>query len=399
MRTGLAWVDFSEKEQDQMGQIIDLFNDKTTRDELGFGTVRDALADILFPGTSTLQTRARYILFVPWIILKAEAKAKSTSELDALINKYEIQLISALKAGGEGDNAGVVGISAGEDIDKLPSEIFWAGLREWNIYLKLGSRSSYPRLRFNDKSKDIKFSGEIDDDSNKSGDNFWHVTVKAPPKFLEKSTFQLETEEAKFLKEAIATSHPQSLLAWMLNSKIKTSGAFPWDCISRSEINPELARSLEYAELFSQLALGAVMLYQIHLARLINAGSDVKRLGELFKDWLVETRDMPEMKSWEMPKFWHHLREENSRLGKPTQDFVENWLAITRSNKTAKQIIEDMEIFDLLLSREVAMKSSKRARLATESARDNWDTSSTPSRINFRWHRVARIVNDITSKL
>ena len=43
-----------------------------TRDELGIGSVRDAFADMLFPGTSTIMTRARYFLLVPWTYQRLE---------------------------------------------------------------------------------------------------------------------------------------------------------------------------------------------------------------------------------------------------------------------------------------------------------------------------------------
>jgi hypothetical protein len=33
-----------------------------TRDELGIGSVRDAFAELLFPGTGAIMTRARYFL-------------------------------------------------------------------------------------------------------------------------------------------------------------------------------------------------------------------------------------------------------------------------------------------------------------------------------------------------
>jgi len=33
--------------------------------------VRDAFSDLMFPGTSTAQTRATYFLLVPWYYLKA----------------------------------------------------------------------------------------------------------------------------------------------------------------------------------------------------------------------------------------------------------------------------------------------------------------------------------------
>lgn len=43
-------------------------NEPGTLDELGIGSIRDTFSDELFPGTSTIQTRARYFLFVPWIM-------------------------------------------------------------------------------------------------------------------------------------------------------------------------------------------------------------------------------------------------------------------------------------------------------------------------------------------
>ena len=72
--TSFTWLDYSEHERRQAMEIIDLFGEDETRDELGLGTIRDAFADLLFPGTSTIQTRARYFLFVPWVFLELEQK-------------------------------------------------------------------------------------------------------------------------------------------------------------------------------------------------------------------------------------------------------------------------------------------------------------------------------------
>ena len=53
-----------------------LFGEHDTRDELGIGSVRDAFADTLFPGTSTITTRARYFLLVPWTYQRLEVCLK-----------------------------------------------------------------------------------------------------------------------------------------------------------------------------------------------------------------------------------------------------------------------------------------------------------------------------------
>ena len=72
MPSTFAWLDQSEEQRRRVLDVIDMFKEQGTVDELGLGTVRDALADILFPGTSNLMTRAAYYLFVPWMYQKLE---------------------------------------------------------------------------------------------------------------------------------------------------------------------------------------------------------------------------------------------------------------------------------------------------------------------------------------
>ena len=62
MTSTFAWLDHSEEQRRQILDVLDLFREKGTIDELGLGTIRDAFADMLFPGTSAPQTKARYFL-------------------------------------------------------------------------------------------------------------------------------------------------------------------------------------------------------------------------------------------------------------------------------------------------------------------------------------------------
>ena len=64
----LTWLDSSEHERRSVLELVSALNEPGTLDELGIGTIRDTIADTLFPGTSTIQTRARYFLFIPWIL-------------------------------------------------------------------------------------------------------------------------------------------------------------------------------------------------------------------------------------------------------------------------------------------------------------------------------------------
>ncbi len=95
----LTWLDTSDLE------FIDTFRERDTRDELGIGFVRDASSDLMFPGTSTVQTRAKYFLLVPWCYLKAVDYARRTSaardKLDTFTRDREISLMRPLEAGGD----------------------------------------------------------------------------------------------------------------------------------------------------------------------------------------------------------------------------------------------------------------------------------------------------------
>ena len=126
-----------------MREVIELFREKDTVDELGIGSVRDAFSDLLFPGMNVLMTRARYFLFIPWIYLGLEGRRVPSNEVAARARRAEIDLISALLAGGE--SQGVIGIDAREGLRQLPSALYWTGLRALGIRRFPGTRDQYHR--------------------------------------------------------------------------------------------------------------------------------------------------------------------------------------------------------------------------------------------------------------
>ena len=70
--SAFAWLDYSDGERRRMLEVIDLFREKGTLDELGIGSIRDTFANHLFPAISTIESRARYFLFVPWHFQEAD---------------------------------------------------------------------------------------------------------------------------------------------------------------------------------------------------------------------------------------------------------------------------------------------------------------------------------------
>ena len=118
----IAWLDYSEADQRRAREIIRLFSQRDSRDELGLGSIRDALSDTLFPGTSVLLTRARYFLFLPWLYREGADGGRQGSQLASWVDGQERRLIGKLSKGG--DSAGLIGGVVGEQVQNLPSTIY-----------------------------------------------------------------------------------------------------------------------------------------------------------------------------------------------------------------------------------------------------------------------------------
>ena len=73
-----GWVDFNKKDREIALKLIEDNKTQGSIDELGLGTIRDAFSDLFFPGITTIQTRARYFLLVPyWMKVVANKKPDS----------------------------------------------------------------------------------------------------------------------------------------------------------------------------------------------------------------------------------------------------------------------------------------------------------------------------------
>jgi hypothetical protein len=96
MPSHFDWVDFAEDDRRQILDVVRLYQEQETRDELGVGTIRDAFSEYFFPGTSTIQTRARYMLFIRWFYRRLEEQRLSGAEMVRRARADEISLIQAL---------------------------------------------------------------------------------------------------------------------------------------------------------------------------------------------------------------------------------------------------------------------------------------------------------------
>ncbi len=56
MISKIGWIDFSPLHRERVKSFIELMEEGGVQDELGVGTIRDAMSNKLFPGFSTLHT-------------------------------------------------------------------------------------------------------------------------------------------------------------------------------------------------------------------------------------------------------------------------------------------------------------------------------------------------------
>ena len=144
MPSSLSWIDFDSEAQQRAQRILTLFKERDTRDELGFGPIRDAISDSLFPGTSIIHTRLRYMLFIPWTYKTLEAKGVSSNKIRDYSRSLQLRQAAALKKNAPGE-LGVIGGDVGDKLKTLPSAIYWAGLGRWGLRVYPGTEGQYQR--------------------------------------------------------------------------------------------------------------------------------------------------------------------------------------------------------------------------------------------------------------
>ena len=369
-----------------------------TLDVLGLGAVRDAFSEMLSPGTSTIQTRLRYFIFLPWIFARLEAERVPQAEFARRLRQDEARLIDCLRPLGR--NQGVIGYTAGRDLKRMPSEIYWGGLGTWGIRRLDLSIAEYEQQA----SALCRLRPERDDDGNptKPAASMWASVPPPPESFLHgEITFELRPDEAQVLADCIRQRHPNTLLAVLCGMPgVPVDVDYPWD-LPTPGLPDRLVEVLRHARCFSELALGPQLVYNLLLARQAKAefgwNTDDLEAGQLdrLRGWVQLISDRhEELRSWvENPKeFWRVLASH--AVTPVTQSFVNE--VVNRAVDNPKGFAEDPEIHTLIRHRELRLKS-KRARLAHRAALENWNRAPVGGQFDYRWPTTKRYLEDFVA--
>lgn len=391
MPSTFTWLDASEHDRRRALEVIDLFNLGDTRDQLGLASIRDAWSDRLVPGTSTIQTRARYFFFVPWIYQDLERRRVSSESVEGRARKAELDLIEAIQA--TDPEAVPIGASVGRKLKRLPSDIYWGGLGVLRVRLFEGSRSRYHRT-FGSRPAGPNPEGSVA--------AHWNPHLpSAPDEFPERASLDLLPEEAGFLREQILQHADGSWLAHLVGlDAFWDDVEAPWDHPEAGHTHRALRRDLEWARLFSLAMHGAALLYNLMMAQALRHEEWVDNWQAEYDGWSEQAASSAgDLVAWDRDAFWAGTLDLNRRIPPHSRMFAEGW--ITRLLASLPSGSVGAIAVDPAARRQVQLRESflkrGRARLTHREHLHRWNgaNGSGAAPLDYRWPITQRLVRDI----
>jgi hypothetical protein len=394
-----VWLDYSERERRKMLDVVDLFREHDTRDELGVGSVRDAFADMLFPGTSTIMTRARYFLLVPWTYQKLERSRVKSGEIAARARRAELDLVEPIERSDDRD--GNIGKVAKNTLKRLPSSVYWQGLSVWGIRSFRGAQVQYHRGLDRYYAQLARHGGRASERDVEHDDLIspnWHAGLVSPPEdFPAECSLSLTRREAEYLAERIRLSPAcsGSLLAELISRRRPAAdAAFAWELPHCAELPPKLREMLEHARNFSEIMQGAPLLYNLILAEQAHEKEGVAKYRRGFAEWAQSLSERSRaLAQWKRQRFWELVRSVNPRITGPTQEFINTWWDLALAGDAAR-LCDSSTTRLLIRERERRLKKNL-ARIDNPRAQELWTGDSGTAQLEFRWNISLRLLGDI----
>ncbi len=389
----LGWVDFSKEDRQKVLDVMNLLSEKGAVDELGIGIVRDAFANYFFPGTSTIQTRAKYFLIVPYLLKEVVdgRYGKDVNHILRSIDSEEKQCgIRLLEADASAD--GIVGkrVLPKRWVARKPSDIYWNGIRTYkifkdntlsipeyvNISIKLKSQKSY--VKNENRGNDTE---DFDRDDIDAGDitsfQFWDLPIYKT-NWKDNLSIELTLEEAVYLHNQILKAVPNTLMAYILKNHIQLDEYEGFAALTMAladKVKPELAYMMHLACDFNNLIYMARVRYNC----ILSEGQNKTAIDE----WKFLVTDCVERAKVDLTAVFEKLQLYNPK--------TEKFLSMLQK----AFINQDIELVDLIIrNREVQLKGINRAKLNRTSEYDpsQWVGGGW---LDYRFSDARRIINDI----
>ncbi|MDE0597261.1 MAG: DUF6361 family protein [Roseibacillus sp.] len=405
--SSIGWIDFSSEHRDKVRTVLDLLKKRGVIDELGIGVIRDVFADQMFPGISTIQTRAKYFTLTAYLIQGFIERRGNKETLESYLKYHEREnRIHLVERHGEEHELGIVGGTFGSDrkrgVIRKPSSIYWNGLRTFGFVTPDISLSEFSaRLTKGKSSLKQILKGAKNDDGEAS--ETWEgqhprVTIPSPdPEYWENLEIGLTPEEARLLRQHITDQQPGSLIGQMLLHEewLEEALQLP-DKVPFPEFTalpflqhmqaPHLAATVEHARDFWHIFYGAHIRYNC----LLQDGADDPALGEEFREkweqWREEMKTFPP--SWDSNFMWELVGSRAKRIG-PTRRFIDSWIEETRKG------CPDLTRCNELVRLQERQNKGGRARLGAENRGGHPSAWIGLQELNYRLPIVLRLLRDI----
>ena len=388
----LGWIDFSKDERNKVLNVIHLLDEPGAVDELGIGAIRDAFADYFFPGTSTVQTRAKYFLIVPYVLMEA-GSGKYGSDLNSILRKIDNEERNCRDILIRTSSDGVIGSMVPRSwVLRTPSNIYWNGIKRMGIFKEdlsvkeyihqsIIQRSMKKAKEYGNREKDAE---ENEKDDIDAGDimsiQFWSLGDTYHSNWREKLTIELLPEEAAFLKSQIITNQRNSLFAFILKNNISLDkygsfGAFTEDI--KDSVDAELRYMMELANDFNNLVSVITTRYNL----IVFDGKN-ERARE---NWNILSKDLKRRSQVDLKAIFSRLSIRNVKLK-----------VFLMRIQGALQAGDIDAVDELIIKREISLKGTKRAKTSRIGEYKEPDVRWIGIDIlDYRYTPAKRIINDI----
>ena len=404
----VGWIDLSEEDQKRARDYLRSLSEGTL-DELGFGVIRDSFADLFFPATSTIMTRARYFILVPAIYQSVLDDGLTGKAAERKCLGLEKELRTLFR------HNGTLKGTQKEQVQRYPASIYWAGLRRLGIYQRNGSQAHYfAKLK---EYLDLSQVMEDDDDNAHAEEgvrDLWdrefvflyeHGDLPAPNRhgeFPEDADLELTHIEATYLRDKFIRDAGNTIIAHLLGQDDFKDFSYPWQC----SYPPELKRAVYHAERFSMLSKLATLVYYQMLIELqgeheiANAATDMTDAIQLWWD-----NSAAKIANWNIEDFMTLATEMKSLRGDDAY-FIRQFLAAASQSRSATHFLTRDRVHKLIVAREKDKRPQKRRLRPGRFLRD-WKLppSATHSylsdpyyvryQLDYRGGIASRIVGDI----
>ena len=227
MTSKIGWIDFSPLHRERVKSFIELMEEGGVQDELGVGTIRDAMSNKLFPGFSTLHTRAKYFFITPYILLDRERKQRKSESGKDYFNRVEIEtnntIIKFYESCKERKEESYFGKFKKDGVLKRqPSEIYWNGITTLRLVNYDGTLDQLLRDKHS-TIEELLSCNQGDDTVKEQGENNKPRVVDAGSAdgWIENITekgLTLTSVEAQILRDRLIKHTPNSLPTELLTN-------------------------------------------------------------------------------------------------------------------------------------------------------------------------------------